>query len=100
MHCWTTTGVLVTALSDKYADQVKIKDIFDISEIKDICGHKKTHAINFQSIVVPNGLIANLYELIDGKRHCNNANGKPFCVYGDAAYPLHECLQNFSGCQT
>ena len=25
--------------------------------------------------------------------HCNDANGHPFCVYGDAAYPLRAYLQ-------
>ena len=59
---------------------------------------------------MPNGLIAILYGPIEGKRHdstmlaesrlldqmqlhCNDANGHPFCVYGDAAYPLRENLQ-------
>ena len=32
-------------------------------------GHKKVHAINFQSIAAPNGLIANLYGPAEGKRH-------------------------------
>ena len=112
-HPWTTTGILLTVLSDKYADQAKIKDIFDNPEIKDISGHKKIHAINFQSIAVPNALISNLYELLERKQHdsamlteswlldqmqlhCNNANGNPL-KYGDAAYPLHEYLQIFQG---
>ena len=68
VHPWTTARVLLTALPDKYADQVKIKDILDISEIKDISGHNKIHAIKFQSIAAPNGLIANLYGLIEGKQ--------------------------------
>ena len=25
--------------------------------------------------------------------HCNNANGHPLCVYGDAAYPLRAHLR-------
>ena len=67
-------------------------------------------AIKFQSIAAPNGIIANLYGPIEGKRHgsamlvesrllgqmqlhCNDANGHPFCVYGDAAYPLRAHLQ-------
>ena len=25
--------------------------------------------------------------------HCNDVNGNPFCVYGDAAYPLRAHLQ-------
>ena len=32
-------------------------------------GHKKVHAIKFQSIATPNGLIANLYGPVEGKRH-------------------------------
>lgn len=32
-------------------------------------GHKKVHAIKFQSVPVPNGLLANLYGPIEGKRH-------------------------------
>ncbi|CAB3994601.1 Hypothetical predicted protein [Paramuricea clavata] len=32
-------------------------------------GHKRIHAIKFQSVVAPNGLIANLYGPIEGKRH-------------------------------
>ena len=32
-------------------------------------GHKKVHALKFQSLVTPNGLIANLFGPIEGKRH-------------------------------
>ena len=32
-------------------------------------GHKKVHAIKFQSVAVPNGLVANLYGPVEGKRH-------------------------------
>ena len=32
-------------------------------------GHKKVHSIKFQSIATPNSLIANLYDLGEGKRH-------------------------------
>ena len=32
-------------------------------------GHKKKHSIKFQSIATPNGPIANLYGLVEGKRH-------------------------------
>ena len=32
-------------------------------------GHKKVHSIIFQSIATPNGLIANLYGPVEGKRH-------------------------------
>ena len=30
-------------------------------------GHKKVHAIKFQSVVAPNGLCANLYGPVEGK---------------------------------
>ena len=32
-------------------------------------GHKKIHGIKFQSVVAPNGLVANLYRPVEGKRH-------------------------------
>ena len=32
-------------------------------------GHKRVHALKFQSIVLPNGLVANLYGPVDGARH-------------------------------
>ena len=32
-------------------------------------GHKKVHSIKFQSVVAPNGLIANLYGPVEGRRH-------------------------------
>ena len=32
-------------------------------------GHKRIHAIKFQSVVTPNGLIANLYGPVEGKKH-------------------------------
>ena len=32
-------------------------------------GHKKVHALKFQSVVAPNGLIANLFDSIEGRRH-------------------------------
>ena len=32
-------------------------------------GHKRQHALKYQSITIPNGVIANLYGPIEGKRH-------------------------------
>ena len=75
-------------------------------------GHKKVHSIKFQSIATPNGLIANLYGPVEGKRHDSamlaqsqvlnqlqrfsfNPHGDILCVYGDPAYPLRPQL-NFS----
>ncbi|CAB4016993.1 Hypothetical predicted protein, partial [Paramuricea clavata] len=66
-------------------------------------GHKKVHALKFQSVVVPNGMIANLYGPVEGKRHdagmlaesgllqtleAFSTSGQPMCLYGDPAYPL------------
>ena len=32
-------------------------------------GHKRVHAIKFQSVVTPDGMIANLHGPVEGKRH-------------------------------
>ena len=73
-------------------------------------GHKKVHALKFQSVVAPNGLVANLFGPVEGKRHdsgmladsgllqqmsqhCVLPNGNPLCIYGDPAYPLSVHLQ-------
>ena len=72
-------------------------------------GHKRLHSIKFQSVVIPNGLIANLHGPFEGKRHDSTMlqetgvlrdlrriafyNGDPLCVYGDPAYPLGVHLQ-------
>lgn len=68
-------------------------------------GHKRVHAIKFQSVVLPNGLIANLHGPYEGRRHDSTMlqesgligdlqrvawiNGSPLCLYGDPAYPLN-----------
>ena len=72
-------------------------------------GYKRFHAMKFQSVVVPDGLIANLSSPCKGKRHGNTMlhqsgllplleqyaihNGTPLCLYGDPAYPLSVHLQ-------
>ena len=72
-------------------------------------GHKRAHGIKFQSVVTPNGLIANLAGPFEGRRHDSTmlhesgmlrelqrvawANGEPLCLYGDPAYPLGIHLQ-------
>ena len=73
-------------------------------------GHKRYHALKFQSVVAPNGLIANLYGPVEGKRHDSGMlmdsgllnqlqqysfgqNQRPLCIYGDPAYPLRVHLQ-------
>ena len=71
--------------------------------------HKRVHGIKFQSVVTPNGLIANLSGPFEGKRHDSTMlhesgllndlrrvpfhNGQPLCLYGDPAYPLGVHLQ-------
>ena len=73
-------------------------------------GHKRVHSIKFQSVVAPNGLMANLYGPVEGRRHdsgilalsgllrdlqtySHSPNGQPLCIYGDPAYPLWVHLQ-------
>ena len=72
-------------------------------------GHKRMHSLKFQSVVIPNGLIANLDGPFEGKRHDSTMlqetgilndlmrvafyNGDPLCLYGDPAYPLGLHLQ-------
>ena len=73
-------------------------------------GHKKVHAIKFQAVVAPNGMVANLFGPIEGRRHdaallANSGllqslqqhsvapNGDVLCIYGDPAYPLRQQLQ-------
>ena len=73
-------------------------------------GHKRVHAIKFQSVVAPSGLIVNLFGPVEGRRHdsgmlamsgllpmlethCITPTGQPLCLYGDPAYPLRVHLQ-------
>lgn len=63
------------------------------------------HGLQFQSVVIPNGLIANMYGHIEAKRHDSAMlrmsellpkleqymtvpDGTVFSLYGDLAYPL------------
>ena len=73
-------------------------------------GHKKVHAIKFQSLAVPNGLVANLCGPVEGKKHDSSMlaesglyskleelhvppDGRILCIYGDSAYPHRPQLQ-------
>ncbi|KAJ8017757.1 hypothetical protein HOLleu_44613 [Holothuria leucospilota] len=73
-------------------------------------GHKRIHALKFQSVTTPNGLIAHLYGPVEGRRHdayilresglleelearSRDPEGKILCIYGDPAYPLRPQLQ-------
>jgi len=72
-------------------------------------GHKKVHALKFQSILTPNGLIANLFGPIPGRRHDafmlaesnilarletqqHIRGGHGYHLYGDSGYPIREVL--------
>lgn len=73
-------------------------------------GHKRVHALKYQSVVSPNGLIANLYGPLEGRRHDSrllamsgllqklqqhsySPTGEVLCLYGDSAYPHRLHLQ-------
>ncbi len=72
-------------------------------------GPKRIHSLKFQSVVLPNGLIANLAGPFEDKRHDSTMlhesellaslqqiafhNNQPFCLYGDPAYSLGVHLQ-------
>ena len=72
-------------------------------------GHKRVHALKFQSVVAPNGLIAHLFGPMEGRRHdcallnasgllqqlqnfSHDLQGHPLCIYGDPAYPIRAHL--------
>ena len=72
-------------------------------------GNKRYHCIQFQSVVAPNGLIFNLFEPVESRRHdsamlrmsnllqqleemANRINNEPMCLYGDPAYPIRDNL--------
>ena len=67
-------------------------------------GHKRVHALKFQTLVIPNGIIANLFGPFEGRRHdegmldesglltslpahFRTPAGHQLCIYGDPAYP-------------
>ncbi|XP_067016499.1 uncharacterized protein [Acropora muricata] len=73
-------------------------------------GHKRVRALKFQSVALPNGLIANMYGPVEGKKHDSSMltdsgllhqlehhafsrAGEPMALYGDPAYPLRVHLQ-------
>ena len=72
-------------------------------------GHKKKHALKYQSLVLPNGLVGNFARPYEGRKHDatmlyesgllvqleNHAwfNRQPLCIYGDPAYRLSVHLQ-------
>ena len=92
-------------LFDKFVAQAKCRERPN--------GQKRVHAIKFQAIATPNGLVANLYGPVEGRRHNSgmladsailpllqqysiNQNGNQLCIYGDLAYPLRAQLQTLN----
>ena len=72
-------------------------------------GHKRVQAVNFQAVVIPSGLVANLYGPVEGWRHdagmlkesgllnilqrrAVTPTRDILCIYGDPAYPLRPHL--------
>lgn len=71
-------------------------------------GHKRLHALKFQSLILPNGIIANLFGPVNGRRHDGhvlarsrlinkikrkfNGFGSPPYIYSDTGYPLKKFL--------
>lgn len=67
-------------------------------------GHKRFHALKFQAVVFPDGMVGDLFGPVSGRRHDNFAlrlsavnerlaasqDGEPsqYVIYGDAAYPI------------
>ena len=73
-------------------------------------GHKRCHAVKYQGVATPDGLIICLHGPYEGKRHdagvfarsglctqleqhMNMPGGGAYALYGDAAYPLSVYLQ-------
>ena len=73
-------------------------------------GHKRVHAIKFQSVTTPDGLVALLHGPYEAKRHDSgilresgllqhherhsvSPHGQVMCIYGDPAYPIRQLLQ-------
>lgn len=76
-------------------------------------GHERTHAIKFQSVVAPDGLIVHLYGPVEGKRrdsallnesnllqelvqYANGPHG-PVQLYGDLGYPITRHMKPYAG---
>ncbi|KAL3190188.1 hypothetical protein MRX96_020497 [Rhipicephalus microplus] len=69
-------------------------------------GHKRVHALKYQAIMCPNGIICQLDGSYPGSKHDsgnfgnsaaytklqNLVQGHDYCIYGDPAYPLRPLL--------
>ena len=79
-------------------------------------GHKRIHALKYQGVTTPDGIICSLHGPYEGRRHDAGlfarsglldqlrehlplpGNGQPYALYGDAAYPLSLHMQKgYSG---
>ena len=75
-------------------------------------GHKRYHCLKYQNITTPNGIIANLFDPLEGRRrdsfvlglsgvmiqleqHSFDSRGSSLCISGDARYPLRRYLHLF-----
>ena len=56
-------------------------------------GHKRVHAIKFQSVVAPNGLIANLYGPVEGRRHDSALLATSGLLPQLESTPLHQMVR-------
>ena len=81
-------------------------------------GHKWKHGLKYQSVVAPNGMIANIFGPIEASHHDSymlaqsgllralenisfTNEGSPLCIYGDGGYPISIHLQTgFKNAQT
>ena len=99
-NCWGFVDGTVRAISRPLENQRVVYN-----------GRKRVHSLKYQAVVAPNGLIANLYGPVEGKRHdagmladsgllnelqqfsFSPRTGLPLCIYGDPAYPLRVHLQ-------
>ncbi|XP_038069925.1 uncharacterized protein LOC119739165 isoform X1 [Patiria miniata] len=85
-------------------------NLFRFSHDQVYNGHKRTHALKYQSVVTTNGLIANMFGQMEGRRHDSalltesnlmedlqmlpdHSSGDTFRLNGDTAYPLRLQLQ-------
>ena len=72
--------------------------------------HTRVHALKFQAVAARNGLIANFFGPVEGRRHTSallamsgllnqleersfSPNGNALCMYGDPTYPHRVNLQ-------
>ena len=98
-NCWGFVDGTVRPISRPGRDQRVVYN-----------GHKRVHAIKFQSVATPDGMVALLHGPYEGKRHDSgilresgllqdlehysvSPDGQVMCIYGDPAYPLRQQLQ-------